>query len=143
LGGALIGWFVGWGLVGLCGAVIIRDSTVTSEASQEMLRATAHIREEELKPKRRSNSVDSLSPKSRFVNAINTIPTTPGIPYDTIIGDRGRGDSPNSSDGVVPYWSSHMSNAESEHIVPSDHSAHQNPQAIADVLAILKAHAGD
>jgi hypothetical protein len=131
------------GILGKIAAVIIRDSTITSEANQEMLRATAHIREEELKPKRRSNSVDSLSPKSRFVNAINTIPTTPGIPYDTIIGDRGRGDSPNSSDGVVPYWSSHMSNAESEHIVPSDHSAHQNPQAIADVLAILKAHAGD
>jgi hypothetical protein len=131
------------GLLGKIAAVIIRDSTITSEASQEMLRATAHIREEELKPKRRSNSVDSLSPKSRFVNAINTIPITPGIPYDTIIGDRGRGDSPNSSDGVVPYWSSHMSHAESEHIVASDHSAHQNPQAIADVLAILKAHADD
>ena len=59
--------------------------------------------EDELKPKRRANSVDSLSPKSRFLNALNTIPMTSGVPYHTIIGDRGRGDSPNSSDGVVPY----------------------------------------
>jgi hypothetical protein len=62
------------------------------------------------------------------------------VPYNTIIGDRGRGDSPNSSDGVVPYWSSHLNGAESEHIVPSGHGAHQNPQAIAEVLWILKAN---
>jgi hypothetical protein len=34
-----------------------------------------------------------------------------------------------------------MDRAQSENIVPSDHSAHQNPQAIEDVLHILKAHA--
>jgi pimeloyl-ACP methyl ester carboxylesterase len=128
----------GW--IGSVATLIIREPTLSSEASQEMLRAT-NIREEELKPKRRANSVDSLSPKSRFLNAMNTIPMTRGVPYNTIIGDRGRGDSPNSSDGVVPYWSSHMEGAESEHIVPSDHSAHQNPQAIAEVMRILRQHA--
>jgi pimeloyl-ACP methyl ester carboxylesterase len=130
----------GW-LYKLLSRLLITDPGITGTASDEMLRATAHIREEELKPKRRANSVDSLSPKSRFVHAINTIPMTPGVPYDTIIGDQGRGDSPNSSDGVVPYWSSHMDGAESEQIVPSDHKAHQNPQAIAEVLRVLKEHA--
>ncbi len=128
------------GLIGGLATFLIRESTVSSQASQEMLNVTS-IREEELKPKRRANSVDSLSPKSRFLNAMNTIPMTPGVPYDTIIGDRGRGDSPNSSDGVVPYWSSHMNGAQTEDIVPSNHSAHQNPEAIEDVLRILKAHA--
>lgn len=128
------------GLIAKLAAMIIREPTLSSEASEEMLRHTS-IREEELKPKRRANSVDSLSPQSRFVHAVNTIPITPGVPYNTIIGDRGRGDSPNSSDGVVPYWSSHMKGAESERIVPSDHTAHQNPQAIAEVLRILKKHA--
>ena len=33
------------------------------------------------------------------------------------------------------------SGAESEYIVPSGHGAHQNPQAIAEVLRILKANA--
>ena len=56
-----------------------------------------------LKLKGFPNSVDTLAPNNRFVMAINKIPITPGIPYHTIIGDRGRGDSPNSSDGVVPY----------------------------------------
>jgi hypothetical protein len=128
----------GW--IGQLATLIIREPTLSSQASQEMLRVT-NIKEEELKPKRRANSVDSLSPKSRFVNALNTIPMTPGVPYHTIIGDRGRGDSPNSSDGVVPYWSSHMDGARTEDIVPSDHSAHQNPQAIEDVLHILKQYA--
>jgi pimeloyl-ACP methyl ester carboxylesterase len=128
----------GW--IGQLATLIIREPTLSSQASQEMLQVT-NIGEEELKPKRRANSVDSLSPKSRFLNAVNTIPMTQGVPYHTIIGDRGRGDSPNSSDGVVPYWSSHMKGAQSENIVPSDHSAHQNPQAIEDVLRILKTHA--
>ena len=127
------------GLIGSIAAIFIHEPQLSSQASQEMLRLT-NIREEELKPMRRANSVDSLSPKSRFVNAVNTIPMTPGVPYNTIIGDRGRGDSPNSTDGVVPYWSSHMIGAETEHIVPSDHRAHQNPQAIAEVLHILKSH---
>lgn len=128
----------GW--LGRLAASLIRPVRLASEASREMLHLTS-IKENELKPKRRANSVDTLSPKSRFVNAINTIPLTPGVPYNTIIGDRGRGDSPNSSDGIVPYWSSHMDGAKSEHIVPSDHSAHQDPQAIAQVLHILKTHA--
>ena len=128
------------GIISSLANMIIREPTISSQASKEMLRHTS-IQEAELRPMRRANSVDSLSPKSRFMHAVHEIPMTPGVPYNTIIGDRGRGDSPNSSDGVVPYWSSHLKGAESEHIVPSDHSAHQNPQAIADVLQILKAHA--
>ncbi len=91
--------------------------------------------------RRLPNSVDTLSPKNRFVLAINKIPITPGIPYHSIMGDRGRGDTPDSSDGVVPYWSSHLDGAESELIVPSNHSAHQNPQAIEEVKRILRKHA--
>jgi hypothetical protein len=91
-----------------------------------------------LKLKRLPNSVDTMAPNNRFVMGINTIPITPGIPYHSIIGDRGRGDTPNSSDGVVPYWSSHLAGAASERIVPSDHGSPHNPQAIAEVHRILQ-----
>jgi hypothetical protein len=84
------------------------------------------------------NSVDTLEPNDRFVEAVNKLPITPGIPYHSIIGDRGRGDTPNSSDGVVPYWSSHLQGAQSELIVNSDHGAQYNPQAIQEVERILK-----
>jgi transposase InsO family protein len=69
---------------------------------------------------------------------VNKIAIAPGIPYHSIMGDRGRGDTPNSSDGVVPYWSSHLQGARSELVVPSDHGAQYNPQAIAEVSRILK-----
>jgi hypothetical protein len=76
----------------------------------------------ELRLKRIPNSVNTLAPTNRFVLAINTIPIAPGVPYHTIMGDRGKGDAPNSSDGVVPYWSSHMGGAKSELIVSSEES---------------------
>ena len=84
------------------------------------------------------NSVDTLEPNDRFVEAVNKLPIAPGIPYHSIMGDRGRGDTPNSSDGVVPYWSSHLPGAQSELIVPSDHGAQYNPEAIREVARILK-----
>jgi pimeloyl-ACP methyl ester carboxylesterase len=87
---------------------------------------------------RMPNSVDTLEPNDRFVKAVNKLPFMPGIPYHSIIGDRGRGDTPNSSDGVVPYWSSHLQGAQSELIVNSDHGAQYNPQAIREVERILK-----
>jgi hypothetical protein len=101
---------------------------------------------DELKLKRIPNSVDTLAPNNRFVKTVNTIPITPGIPYHSIIGDRGKGGNkdhtePVSNDSFVPYWSSHLDGAKSELVVPSNHSAHQNPQAIAEVKRILKLHA--
>lgn len=98
-----------------------------------------------LKMRKMPNSIDTLSPENRFVKAINTIPLTPGIPFNSIMGDRGKGGNqdktpPVSSDGIVPYWSSHLDGAKSELIVPSGHSAHQNPQAIEEVRRILKQH---
>src|SRR5256884_5995750 len=84
--------------------------------------------------------LNMLEPDDRFVEAVNKLPIAPGIPYHSIMGDRGHGDTPNSSDGVVPYWSSHLDGAKSEKIVPSDHGANQNPEAIAEVIRILKEH---
>jgi pimeloyl-ACP methyl ester carboxylesterase len=128
------------GFLGRIGAWLIKAPKAHAQMAQELIQINDD-KEDELKLKRHPNSVDTLAPNSGFVKAINTIPVTPRVPYNTIIGDRGKGDSPNSSDGIVPYWSSHMAGAESERIVPSGHSAHQDPQAIAEVLRILKLHA--
>jgi pimeloyl-ACP methyl ester carboxylesterase len=84
------------------------------------------------------NSIDTLDPNDRFVQLVNQLPLAPGIPYNSIIGDRGRGDTPKSSDGVVAYWSSHLDGAQSELIVPSNHLAQRDPEAIAEVTRILK-----
>ena len=94
-----------------------------------------------LQLKRFPDSVDTLAPNNDFVLALKPIPISSGIPFHTILGDRGRSDSPNSSDGYVPYWSSHLEGARSEKIVPSHHSAHQNDEAIIEVKRILHEHA--
>ena len=88
--------------------------------------------------KRMPNSIDTLEPNDRFVQAVNKLPIAPAIPYHSIMGDRGRGDTPNSSDGIVPYWSSHLDGARSELVVNSDHGAQYNPEAIREVERILK-----
>ncbi len=91
-------------------------------------------------------SIDALDPNNRFVTAINKIPTKKGIPYHSIIADRGKGGNldktpPQSTDGIVPYWSSHIPGAESELVVPSGHWSNQHPEAIAEVDRILRLHA--
>ncbi len=95
--------------------------------------------------RRMPNSIDFLKPDNRFVSTLAAIPTAPGIPYHSIIGDRGRGGNldhrwPVSTDGIVPYWSSHLEGAESELIIPSHHWTNQHPQGIAEAGRILREH---
>jgi pimeloyl-ACP methyl ester carboxylesterase len=126
--------------IGRIGSMLVRTPSkmlTVGRALRENLTADPAA----LKLKRLPNSVDTLAPNNRFVVAINKIPITKGIPYHSIIGDRGRGDTPNSSDGVVAYWSSHLDGAKSERIVPSGHGSPLNPEAIAEVHRILALNA--
>jgi pimeloyl-ACP methyl ester carboxylesterase len=86
--------------------------------------------------RRPPTSIAGLSPRSPFLRALNKRPIP--VPHHTILGDRGRGDSPNSSDGVVPYSSAHLSTAKSELIVPDGHGAFRHPAAIAELNRILR-----
>ena len=90
--------------------------------------------------KRLPNSITGLKPTSPALPVINSVPIT--VPYHSIIGDRGKGDSPNSTDGVVAYWSSHLDGAKSECIVPGPHGSCQLPQTIAELDRILRLNLG-
>jgi len=85
-----------------------------------------------------ANSVTFLRAKSPLLQAILNLPMKKGVPYHSIIGDRGKGDTPESSDGVVPYWSSHLDGAASEKIVPSGHGSNENPEGIEEFRRILQ-----
>jgi pimeloyl-ACP methyl ester carboxylesterase len=84
------------------------------------------------------NCVETLAPDDPFVLALNKLPVAPQIPFHTIEADRGRGDAPNSNDGMVAYWSSHLDGAQSEKIIPSNHAAQVHPDGIAEVRRILR-----
>ena len=84
-------------------------------------------------------SVDMLSPGHPYFAALESRPIL--VPFHSIIGDRGRGDTPESSDGVVPYSSSHLKGAESELIVPYGHGCVEKPETVQEMLRILRLHA--
>ncbi|HXL25671.1 MAG TPA: hypothetical protein VN952_03275, partial [Chthoniobacterales bacterium] len=88
--------------------------------------------------RRLPNSVSGLSPQNPSLKIVNSATIT--APYHSIIGDRGKGDSPNSTDGVVPYWSSHLDGAKSELIVPGPHGSCNLRQTIAELQRILRLH---
>ncbi len=89
------------------------------------------------------NSIDLLSPTSRFIATMQKVPLDTTIPYHSLIGVRKATTGPGSSDGVVAYESSHLDFVVSEKLVPSGHSAHRHPLAIAEVKRILKLHADE
>ena len=127
------------GGIGRIGAALVRTPrffTTAYASNKSLLVADPAART----LKRMPNSVDTLQPNDRFVLAIDKLPITPSVPYNSIMGDRGRGDTPKSSDGIVPYWSSHLDGAQSELIVASGHNAQSNPEAIQEVERILKAN---
>jgi len=84
-----------------------------------------------------ANSIQFLRAESPILRAILNLPLSDRVEYHTIIGDRGRGDSPLSSDGVVPYWSSSLPGAYSEKIVPSNHGANEHPEGIEEIRRVL------
>ncbi len=88
------------------------------------------------------NSISSLSPKDRSITALASMPLPGRVTFHSVIGDRGYGDTPNSSDGVVPYWSSHVTPVASELIVPYNHFLPDYPATAAEVARILKLHLG-
>ena len=96
---------------------------------------------DDIKGAKFATSINSLSPSSRLFRVVPGLPFRPGLRIHSVIGDRGRGDTPQSSDGLVPYWSSHIDQAESELIVPDGHTLTADPQVIAEVERILRQHA--
>jgi len=90
--------------------------------------------------KRMPNSVSGLSPNNPTYKVLENLPLE--VPHHSIIGDRGKGDTPNSSDGVVEYWSSQMKKAASEKIVPGPHGSCELPETIAELRRILRLHLG-
>ncbi len=116
--------------------------TLTVELLDATLQSVGDIAQGEDPSKNFPTAINSLSPNNRATKVIGNLPLPRHITFHSIIGDRGKGDTPDSSDGVVPYWSSHVEPVKSELIVPSNHSVPDNPQAATELEHILKKHLG-
>jgi hypothetical protein len=84
--------------------------------------------------KGRFSAVRTLSPKSTALIAVSELPIE--VPYHSAIGQLHQGPKERGSDGVVPYWSSHLSGAQSELIVHSGYGVIDNADAIREVIRI-------
>jgi pimeloyl-ACP methyl ester carboxylesterase len=122
------------GGIGALGMSLIRlPFKVVSAIPQSVIAAVAPNNDP--RKFRPPNSISGLSPQNPMLLALDKLPIE--APHNSIIGDRGRGDTPKSSDGVVPYWSSHLDTAQSELIVPTDHGAMNHPKAVQEMRRIL------
>ncbi|NWK56763.1 hypothetical protein HW115_14165 [Verrucomicrobiaceae bacterium N1E253] len=87
-----------------------------------------------------ADSISRLKPNNPSLKFLIDQPFSQKVTYHSIIGDRGKNNPAKSSDGVVPYWSSHMEGAASEKIVPANHEAHLHPEAHHELSRILHLH---
>lgn len=125
-------------LVGIVGNMMTRLSPM-QEFHYTLLAAKNH---ERMRPEAatfygggRFSSIRTLSPKSPALVALSRRPIH--APFHSIIGQRRSGPKQEGSDGVVPYWCSHLPGARSEKIVRSGHGVIANPDAIREVIRIL------
>ncbi|MEM6916728.1 MAG: alpha/beta fold hydrolase, partial [Verrucomicrobiota bacterium] len=86
----------------------------------------------------RLDSVGALSPRQPTLQILAELPLGYHPTLHSIIGDRGKeGPLEESSDGIVPYWSSHLENAKTETIVPAGHSMLSEPEVIERTKELL------
>ena len=127
------------GLLGNVGRLLLHmPSTVQQRLRVILVRnRTALAIKDHLRP---GSSLDSLTPRSPVIAAVNDLPMRPGVRLHSIVGDRGRGGPlERSSDGVVPYESSHLPQAESERVVPAGHTGTlARPETFAELIRILR-----
>ncbi len=124
----------------LISRIIQLPKTLTVELLDSSLLAMGDVIIGDNPVKRMPTSINSLSPDNRMTVALNELPLPAHLPSHSIIGDRGRGDTPDSSDGIVPFWSSHVTPVASETIVPSNHAVPDNLEANSELKRILQLH---
>jgi pimeloyl-ACP methyl ester carboxylesterase len=130
--------------IGSIGRWLLASPKTLMQKTTQVARSARNILRPELQTSfdgGQASSISGLSEKSPTLQGLSKTTISPAVPFHSIIGDQGKGDSPNSSDGVVAYHSSHVEGAQSELIVPADHTAHAHPQAVLEIRRILRLHA--
>jgi hypothetical protein len=87
-------------------------------------------------------SIETLETDSPYLKALLAMKPGPNVLFHSIIGSERPEGKENTTDGVVPYRSSHIDGVKSEVIVQSNHGVQTNPYAIMEVHRILLEHIG-
>lgn len=100
-------------------------------ANQNVVTPTARAFDREMN----FSSVHTLSPRDPALHALVDLPIE--VPFHSIVGQNHAGAVETSSDGVVPYSSSHLDGASSKLVVRSGHSVCENRDAQREIIRIL------
>lgn len=135
------------GFAGLLGTRLIKLSTEHEERGAVILNELQKQAEEtghRITKRTRGlvTGIDNLSPKDPSLQVAVDIPFPDHLIFHSIIGNKKEPEVAGGSDGIVPYWSSHLDGAKTEMIVKSGHNAHTHPLAIEEIKRILREHAG-
>jgi len=126
------------GIVGSIGNRLIGHSKATAQALKELSGKNPGVLNRyfaRVSARGGPTSLYSLAPNP-LLNSLAALPIV--VPFHSIIGDRGLGGGPRSSDGVVSYASSHLDGAESEKIVPAGHTVFSNELTVLEIKRILE-----
>lgn len=87
------------------------------------------------------NGASELSRRSHFMTTTATVQLKPNLPFHLMMGqiDPNSGVT-DSSDGIVPYHSSHLDGAASERLIQGGHSIQSSPEAVLELRRILRLH---
>ncbi len=87
------------------------------------------------------SSIDELRRNNKLLVTMGKLPVRPGLEAHSVMGRKNPADSiEQSTDGVVPYGSSHIDWATSELVVPGDHGCQDTPETIEELRRILNLH---
>lgn len=87
------------------------------------------------------NGPSDLSEKSDFMKLTRDAKIIDGLHYHTIMGNAKGGIAlDQTSDGIVPYNSSHLDGALSEKVISGGHSIQETPEAVLELRRILRLH---
>lgn len=126
---------------------LVRLPSSLVEATQQLMTDNPGVR-----PQSIPTSVDLLAPGSPALELLARRPRPADVHYHTVAGvlhSRGTSldrvleyfDDCEKGDGVVPYTSAHLDNADSELVVPADHfDANHHPLAVQEVRRVLLEH---
>lgn len=86
----------------------------------------------------RLDSVGALSPQQPTLKILADLPLGHPVRMHSVIGNE-NASTPlkQSTDGLVPYWSSHLDEAVSEKVIHTDHRLINHPQTHAEIRRIL------
>ena len=126
------------GIVGSIGNRLIGRSKTAAEAVKELAAENPGVLNRYfagVRVRGGPTSLFSLGPNP-LLDRLAALPMV--VPFHNIMGDRGLNGGTRSSDGVVPYSSSHLAGAESEKVVPAGHTVFLNEAAVFEIKRILE-----